>query len=63
MKHLKIIEVKENKKEYLDLLLLADEQEDMIDRYLSKGMPETVLLKLKISQWLRRFTGKDMEKR
>ena len=37
MKHLKIIEVKENKKEYLDLLLLADEQEDMIDRYLSKG--------------------------
>lgn len=37
MKHLKIIEVKENKKECLDLLLLADEQEDMIDRYLSKG--------------------------
>ena len=26
--------VEENKKEYLDLLLLADEQEDMIDRYL-----------------------------
>ncbi len=37
MKHLKIIEIKENKKEYLDLLFLADEQEDMIDRYLSKG--------------------------
>lgn len=32
-----ITEVKENKKKYLDLLLLADEQEDMIDRYLSKG--------------------------
>ena len=32
-----IIEVKENKKRYLDLLLLADEQEDMIDRYLDKG--------------------------
>lgn len=32
-----IIEVKENKKQYLDLLLLADEQEDMIDRYLEKG--------------------------
>ena len=29
---MKFIEVKENKKQYLDLLLLADEQEDMIDR-------------------------------
>ena len=27
----------ENKKVYLDLLLLADEQEDMIDRYLERG--------------------------
>ena len=27
---MKIIEVKENKKQYLDLLLLADEQEDMV---------------------------------
>jgi hypothetical protein len=26
-----------NKKQYLDLLLLADEQEDMIDRYLESG--------------------------
>ena len=34
---MKIVEVKENKKQYLDLLLLADEQEDMIDRYLDKG--------------------------
>ena len=34
---MKIIEIKENKKQYLDLLLLADEQEDMIDRYLDKG--------------------------
>ncbi len=32
-----IKEVKENKKQYLDLLLLADEQENMIDRYLSNG--------------------------
>lgn len=32
-----IIEVTENKKQYLDLLLLADEQEDIIDRYLDKG--------------------------
>ena len=30
-------EVKENKKDYLALLLLADEQEDMIDRYLDGG--------------------------
>lgn len=29
--------IKENKKDFLDLLLLADEQEDMIDRYLEKG--------------------------
>ena len=34
---MKIIEITENKKEYLNLLLLADEQEDMIDRYLEKG--------------------------
>lgn len=32
-----IIEVKSNKKKYIDLLLLADEQEDMIDRYLERG--------------------------
>lgn len=34
---MKIIEVIENKKDYIELLLLADEQEDMIDRYLNKG--------------------------
>lgn len=34
---MKIIEITENKKQYLDLLLLADEQETMIDRYLYKG--------------------------
>lgn len=32
-----IIEVTEDKKEYIALLLLADEQENMIDRYLDKG--------------------------
>lgn len=32
-----IQEVKKNKKDYLSLLLLADEQEDMIDRYLERG--------------------------
>ena len=34
---MKIVEVKSNKKKYIDLLLLADEQEDMIDRYLERG--------------------------
>ncbi len=34
---MKIKEIKENKKQFLSLLLLADEQEDMIDRYLNKG--------------------------
>ena len=36
-KDMKIREIKENKKHFLSLLLLADEQEDMIDRYLDKG--------------------------
>lgn len=34
---MKIIQLTENKKQYLDLLLLADEQESMIDRYLERG--------------------------
>ena len=34
---MRIVEVKENKKQYLDLLLLANEQEDMVDRYLGNG--------------------------
>jgi GNAT superfamily N-acetyltransferase len=37
VKAMRVIEVVENKKEYLELLLLADEQEDMIDRYINKG--------------------------
>lgn len=32
-----IREIRENKKDYLPLLLLADEQEDMIDLYLHRG--------------------------
>ena len=32
-----IKEIKTNKKQYLSLLLLADEQENMIDRYLEQG--------------------------
>lgn len=34
---MRIEKVIENKKRYIDLLLLADEQEDMIDRYLERG--------------------------
>ena len=34
---MKIFEVKDNKRDYMDLLLLADEQEDMIEKYLDKG--------------------------
>ena len=34
---MKIREVNENKKQFISLLLLADEQENMIDRYLEGG--------------------------
>jgi len=34
---MEIVAVKREKKRYLPLLLLADEQEDMIDRYLDRG--------------------------
>ena len=34
---MKIREVNENKKQFIALLLLADEQENMIDRYIEKG--------------------------
>jgi GNAT superfamily N-acetyltransferase len=34
---MKIEKITGNKKQYLDLLLLADEQENMIDRYLTNG--------------------------
>ena len=37
-RNMRIIEVREDKKRYLPLLLLADEQEDMIDRYLDRGI-------------------------
>lgn len=37
MKHTEISIIRENKKQYLPLLLLADEQEDMIDRYIDRG--------------------------
>ncbi|MCH5195631.1 MAG: GNAT family N-acetyltransferase [Oscillospiraceae bacterium] len=34
---MEIVEVKTDKKKYIKLLLLTDEQEDMIDRYLERG--------------------------
>lgn len=34
---MEIKKINENKKQFLDLLLLADEQESMIDRYLERG--------------------------
>lgn len=34
---MEIIIIKDNKKNFLDLLLLADEQESMIDKYLERG--------------------------
>ena len=34
---MEIRKVETDKKRYLDLLLLADEQEDMVDRYLERG--------------------------
>lgn len=35
---MKILEITENKKQFIELLFLADEQEDMIDKYLDKGI-------------------------
>ena len=34
---MKLTQILQNKKQYLELLLLADEQESMIDRYLERG--------------------------
>ena len=33
-----VVIINENKRDFLDLLLLADEQEDMIDKYLGRGI-------------------------
>lgn len=35
---MKIHLIKKNKKDFIDLLLLADEQENMIDKYLERGI-------------------------
>ncbi len=36
-KKMNIYKIEDNKKQYIDLLLLGDEQESMIDRYIEKG--------------------------
>lgn len=33
---MKILEIRKNKKQYMELLILADEQEDMIDKYIDR---------------------------
>lgn len=43
---MKIREIKENKKQFLSLLLLADEQENMIDRYLERGTMYSCVIRL-----------------
>ena len=37
-----IVKIEENKKQYMNLLILADEQESMIDRYLERGTMYTL---------------------
>lgn len=39
---MKILEIKDNKNLYMELLLLADEQESMINRYLERGVMYTL---------------------
>ena len=34
---MKILEISKNKKQYMELLFLADEREDMIDKYINRG--------------------------
>ena len=34
---MKILEISKNKKQYMELLFRADEQEDMIDKYINRG--------------------------
>ena len=43
MKHIKFIQITQNKKRFLPLLLMADEQENMIDRYLDRGTLYAIL--------------------
>ena len=49
---MEIIEIKENKKQFLPLLLLADEQESMIDRYIDRWR-----VKNKVDFWAHLYKG------
>ncbi len=55
---MKIREVKENKKQFLSVLLLADEQENMIDRYLKETLCMCLMITVIKAKWelLRRNT-------
>ena len=50
---MEIRQITQNKKQFLDLLLLADEQESMVDLYLERGtmyvLDDPVLLEMRIS--------------
>ena len=50
---MEIRKITQNKKQFLDLLLLADEQESMIDLYLERGtmyvLDDPVLREMRIS--------------
>ena len=48
---MEIRKVETDKKRYLDLLLLADEQEDMVDRYLERGTMYWRTMESKPSAW------------
>lgn len=48
---MEIREIKENKKQFLDLLLPADEQENMIDAYRARGTIYVLEDNVKINAW------------
>ena len=68
---MKIREVNENKKQFISLLLLADEQESMVDRYLEKGTmyvledndeKQNVLLPMKVMEYLKSRISQSIRK-
>ena len=66
---MKIREVNKNKKQFISLLLLADEQESMVDRYLEKGTMYVledndvkVLLPMKVMEYLKSRISQSIRK-
>ena len=47
---MKIREVNDNKKQFVSLLLLADEQKNMVERYLEKGTMRVAILFYRLEQ-------------